>query len=66
MVVSREFLKFSWSRKELDGLTTRSKVVAILSDIIESDVADTPPGSPSRLSRAPWERLVRLIRPEER
>ena len=63
VVVSRAFLKFSWTRKELDGLTTRSKVVAILSDIIESEVAGHSP----RLAVAAFpgtlkERLVRLIR----
>src|SRR3954468_5420440 len=36
VIVSREFLKFSYSRKELDGLTTRRQVIAILSDVGEA------------------------------
>ena len=63
VVVSGEFLKFSWTRKELDGLATRSKVVAILSDIGETEVSGHSPtlaiaAFPGTLK----ERLVRLIR----
>ena len=63
VVVSREFMKFSWTRKELDGLATRSKVLAILSDIGEIEVAGHSP----RLAVAAFlgfqsKRLVRLIR----
>lgn len=66
VVVSRAFLGFSWARKELDGLTTRSRVVAILADLVEADVATYSPrlavaAFPGSLS----ERLVRLLRPEE-
>jgi TIR domain len=66
VVVSRAFLGFSWSRKELDGLTTRSRVVAILADLVEADVAKHSPrlavaAFPGSLS----ERLVRLLRPED-
>ena len=66
VVVSREFLKFLWSRKELDGLTTRSKVVAILSDLIESEVAGHSPRlAVAAFSSSLKERMVRLIRPEK-
>ena len=66
VVVSKAFLSFSWSRKELDGLTTRNRVVAILSDLVEADVARHSPklavaAFPGSLS----ERLVRLLRPED-
>src|SRR3954469_21727573 len=39
VIVSKEFLKFSYTKKELDGLTTRSKVITILSDVGEADVS---------------------------
>ena len=66
MVVSREFLAFSWPRKELDGLAARSRVVAILADVGEADVARHSPrlavaAFPGELS----DRLVCLLRPEE-
>ena len=66
VIVSKEFLKFSFSRKELDGLTTRSKVIAILSDVGEAIVSRHS----LRLAVAAFsgslsERLVRLLRPEE-
>jgi hypothetical protein len=66
VVVSREFLAFMWPRKELDGLATRSKVISILTDVGEADVAKHSP----RLAVAVFpgsqsERLVRLLRPEE-
>ena len=66
VVVSKAFLGFSWSRKELDGLATRSRVVAILVDLVEADVARHSPrlavaAFPGSLS----ERLVRLLRPED-
>ena len=34
VVVSKELLKFSYSRKELDGLTTRRKVIAVLTEFM--------------------------------
>ena len=54
------------SRKELEGLTTRSKVIAILSDVGDADVSKHSP----RLAVAAFsgsfsERLVRLLRPED-
>jgi len=66
VIISKASLASSWSRKELDGLTTRSGVVAILPDIIEADVAGhssglavaASPGSPSK-------RLVGLLRAGE-
>lgn len=63
VVVSRAFLQFSWPRKELDGLATRPKVVAILSDVAEEEVAGHSPrlavaALPGSLS----EHLIRLIR----
>src|SRR3954467_3222022 len=66
VIVSKAFLAFSWPRKELDGLTTRSNVIAILSDVGEVDVAEHSPrlavaALPGSLS----ERLVRLLRPGE-
>jgi hypothetical protein len=66
VIVSRAFLAFWWPRKELDGLTTRRKVIAILADVGEEDVADHSP----RLAVAAFagshaERLVHLLRPEE-
>ncbi len=65
VVVSREFLAFAWPRKELDGLATRSRVVAILSDVGEADVARHSP----RLAVAAFpgalaDRLDRLLGPE--
>jgi len=66
VIVSRAFLAFSWPRKELDGLTIRRKVLAVLSDIVEEDVAGHSP----RLAVAAFpgplaDRLVRLIRPDD-
>jgi TIR domain len=66
VVVSRAFLQFSWPRKELDVVTTRSKVVAILSDIIEEDVVGHSPGlAVAALPGSLSGRLVRLIHPED-
>ena len=64
VVVSKAFLGFSWSRKELDGLTTRLRVVALLHDLGKAEVARHSPrlavaAFPGSLS----ERLVRLLRP---
>jgi hypothetical protein len=66
VIVSRAFLKYWWPRKELDGLTTRRKVISVLSDVGEEDVANHSP----RLAVAAYpgshaERLVHLLRPEE-
>src|SRR5690348_16530268 len=66
VIVAKAFLAFSWSRKELDGITTRDRVTAILSDVGEPDVARHSPrlavaAFPGSLS----ERLVHLLRPEE-
>jgi len=65
VIISRAFLSFSWSRKELHGLTTRRNVIAILSDVGEADVTEHCPrlavaALPGTLS----ERLVCLLRPE--
>src|SRR3954447_25040864 len=65
VVVSKAFLGFSWSRRELDGLTTRSRVVTILADLGEADVAKHSP----RLAVAAFpdalaDRLDRLFGPE--
>src|SRR5918997_5171354 len=63
VIVSKEFLKFSYSRKELDGLTTRRKVIAVLSDVGEAVVSEHSP----RLAVAAFsgtlsERPVSLLR----
>ena len=60
VVVSRAFLGFSWSRKELDGLATRSRVMAILMDVGESDVGVGPgPAPPTR----PGDRVPAIYEP---
>src|SRR3954454_23931584 len=43
VIVSKEFLKFSYSRKELDGLAGRTKVISILSDVGEAVVSKHSP-----------------------
>ena len=43
VIVSREFLKFSHPRKELDGLTIRRKVVTLLAGVTETVVAAHSP-----------------------
>src|SRR5947209_3421398 len=61
VIVSEEFLKLSYPRKELDGLATRRKVVPVLAGVAESDVSEQSP----RLAVAALpatERLVRLVR----
>jgi hypothetical protein len=63
VIISREFLKFSWSRTELDLLVTRGQVHVLLSDVTEAEVAEHS----SRLAAAaipgaPIERLVHLFR----
>ena len=66
VIVSQEFLKFSYSRKELDGLTTRRKVIAILSDVDEAVVSKHSPRlAVAAFSGALSDRLVRLLRPED-
>ena len=66
VVVSKEFLGFSYSRKELDGLATRRKVIAILSDVGEADVSvHSPRLAVAAFSGTLSERLVRLFRPED-
>src|SRR5688572_8919812 len=51
-------------RKELDGLTTRSKVIAILSDVGEAAVSRHFSGlAVAAFSGSLSERLVRLLRP---
>ncbi len=66
VVVSREFLASSWPREELDGLTTRSQVVAILSDVGEADVArHSPRLAVAAFPGAMAERLVNLLRRED-
>ena len=66
VIISKEVLGFSYSRKELDGLTTRTKVFAILSDVGEEVVSRHS----ARLVVAAFsgslsDRLVRLLRPED-
>ena len=66
VIVSHEFLKFSYPRKELDGLTTRRRVVSVFHGIDEEDVRDHS----SRLAvachcEAMAERLPRLFLPAE-
>src|SRR5215207_5616143 len=62
VIVSKEFLKFSYSRKELDGLTTRRKVIAILSDVGEADVSKHSPRlAVAAFSGSLSERLIRLL-----
>src|SRR4051812_47921290 len=66
VIVSKEFLKFSFSRKELDGLTTRSRVIAILSDVGEEVVSrHSPRLAVAAFSGSLSDRLVRILRPEE-
>ncbi len=63
--VPKEFLKFSYSRKELDGLTTRGKVITILSDVGEAVVSKHSPRlAVAAFSGAFSDRLVRLLRPD--
>jgi hypothetical protein len=65
VIVSHAFLAFSWPRKELDGLTTRRKVIAVLSDVDEEDVADHSPRlAVTAFPGSHAERLVHLLRPE--
>jgi hypothetical protein len=66
VIVSKAFLSFSWTRKELDGLTMRRKAISILADVSEADVAKHS----ARLAVAALpdslpDRLVRLLRPED-
>src|SRR4051794_8226520 len=64
VIVSREFLKYSYTRKELDGLTIRRQVIAILSDVGEAVVLrHSPRLAVAAFSGAFSERLVRLLRP---
>ncbi len=66
VVVSKELLGFSYSRKELDGLTTRSKVIAVLSDVGEAAVSrHSPRLAVAAFSGTLSERLVRLLRSED-
>ncbi len=64
VVVSREFLKFSWQEKVLDGLATRVGVVSLLHGVDESDVS--PHSRRLAVAAIPGgmaENLVRLLRP---
>jgi len=66
VVVSREFLAFWWTRKELDGLAARRRVYPVLSDVAEADVADhSPKLAVAALPGSLSDRLVRLIRPQD-
>jgi hypothetical protein len=66
VIVSRAFLKYAWPRKELDGLTIRRKVIAILSDVGEMGVADhSPRFAVAAFPGSHADRLVHLIRPED-
>jgi hypothetical protein len=61
--VTREFLKLHWPRKELDGLATRSRVVAILYGVTEADVADLSPRlAVAAIPGGMVEKLVHLLR----
>jgi hypothetical protein len=65
VIVSRAFPAPSWSRTELDGLATRNRAVAILSDVGEEDVAGHSPRlAVAALPGSMSERPVRLLRPE--
>ena len=65
VLVSKEFLKFSYTRKELDGLTTRSKVIAVLADVDEAVVSKHSPRlAVAALSGSHSDRLVCLLRPD--
>ena len=64
VVVSREFLKFSWQEKVLDGLATRGRVFPLLHGVDESDVR--PHSRRLAVAAIPGgmaENLVRLLRP---
>jgi hypothetical protein len=66
VIVSRDFLKFSYPRKELDGLTTRRKVVSLLSGIGEEDVqGHSPRLAVASYPQAMADRLPRLFLPAE-
>ena len=66
VVVSKAFLGLSYSRKELDGLTTRRKVIAVLSDVGEAIVSKHSPRlAVAAFSGSLADRLVCLIRPED-
>ena len=66
VVVSKAFLGFTYSRKELDGLATRRKVIAILSDVGEADVSKYSPRlAVAAFSGSLSERLVCLLRTED-
>ncbi len=66
VVVSKEFLGFSYSRKELDGLAGRGKVIAVLSDVGEAVVSrHSPRLAIAAFSGSLSERLVRLLRIED-
>jgi TIR domain-containing protein len=65
VVVSGDFLKVSWPRKELDGLTTRRNVVALLHGVEERDVAvHSRRLAIAAISGSMMEHLVRLLRNE--
>ena len=53
VIISKAFLASSWSRKELDGLTTRSGVVASSRTSSRRTWQDIPPGSQSPRPPAP-------------
>jgi hypothetical protein len=64
VVVSPDFLKLSFPRKELDGLTNRRKVLAVLAGVGEGVVAEhSPKLAVTALPSS--ENLVRLIRPDD-
>ena len=65
VVLSAEFLKLHYPPKDLDGLAGRSKVVPVLFDVNEAELAEQS----SRLAVAAIpgsmiEHLVRLLRPD--
>src|SRR3954463_4600413 len=62
VIVSKEFLKLSFSRKALLGITPRRKVIAILSDVGEEVVSrHSPRLAVAAISGSMSDGLVRLL-----
>jgi hypothetical protein len=63
VVVSAEFLKMHWPRKDLDGLAARPRVVALLHGVAEDDLRDCSPRlAVAAIPGGMTEHLVRLVR----